>query len=68
MTFGEKLKTIRANKSDMFGRTLSQEKASRLFNVSLATYRNWEADRNPPNRRSRDDLEIMWPELFKDKC
>lgn len=66
LTFSEKLRSVRASKTDLFGKPLSQEKASRLFKVSLSTYRNWEAEppRALPDNRSRDSLETIWPELF----
>jgi DNA-binding transcriptional regulator YiaG len=61
-----KLKRIRKGKIDDFGRPLSQEKAARMFNVSLSTWRAWEHEppRHLPDSRSRDLLETLWPELF----
>jgi DNA-binding transcriptional regulator YiaG len=66
LTFSEKLRSVRAKKKDLFGKPLSQEKASRLFGVSMSTYRNWEADppRALPDNRSRESLQTIWPELF----
>jgi DNA-binding transcriptional regulator YiaG len=66
LTFSEKLRSVRASKTDALGRTLSQEKASRLFGISLSTYRNWEAEppRALPDNRSRESLNTIWPELF----
>ena len=66
LTFSEKLRSVRASNTDQLGRPLSQEKASRLFGVSMSTYRNWEAEppRALPDNRSRESLNTIWPELF----
>lgn len=60
-----RFRTVRLAKSDELGRPLSQEKAARLFNVSLSTVRGWEKNRSLPDERSRLRLVDIWPELFQ---
>jgi DNA-binding transcriptional regulator YiaG len=60
-----RFRMVRMAKVDELGRPLSQEKAARLFNVSLSTVRGWEKDRSLPDERSRLRLVDLWPELFQ---
>lgn len=64
LPFNEHLREIRKSKKDDLGRPLSQDKASRLFYVSLCTYQNWEASRTLPDARSMIKLKEIWPEIF----
>lgn len=63
-TFGERLSRVRRSKIKAFDRCLSQEDAARLFCVSISAYRKWERGRSLPDRRSRDRMEEVWPEVF----
>jgi hypothetical protein len=60
-----RFRMVRLTKEDELGRPLSQEKAARLFNVSLSTVRGWEKNRSLPDERSRLRLVDLWPELFQ---
>lgn len=63
--FSMRFRMIRLSKVDELGRVLSQEKAARLFNVSLSCVRGWEKNRTLPDERSRTKLVEIWPELFQ---
>lgn len=62
-TFAARILRIRLSKK-VHERTMSQEDAARLFEVSLSCYRRWEKAKGLPDRRSRIRLEEIWPEVF----
>lgn len=55
---------MRQSKKKAFDRVISQDDAARLFDVSVSCYRKWEKGKSFPDRRSRDRMETLWPEVF----